>query len=147
MKLVDVVIQKLQELPEGSFSESRIRSWLSQKGYSTRDIDAAIQAVRPRYAFAREIAHAVPSSPRQLSSYESFKLTPAARDALARLDLYELIDPFEREMILERLDQFEGPVGMEELEYLISWIVCSTRDIEHQQTILNVLSGKTRTLH
>lgn len=147
MKLVDVVIQKLQELPEGSFSESRLRSWLSQKGYSNRDIDAAIQAVRPRYAFAHEIVHAVPSSPRQLSSYESFKLAPDARDALARLDLYQLIDPYERELIMERLDQFEGPVGMEELEYLVSWIVCSTRDVEHQQTIFSVLNGKERNLH
>ncbi len=147
MKLVDVVIRKLQELPEGSFSESRIRSWLSQKGYSNWDIDAAIQAVRPRYAFAREIAHAVPGSPRQLSSYEAFKLTPEARNAFARLDVYELIDPYEREMVLERLDQFEGPVGMEELEYLLSWIVCSTRDTEHRQTILSVLDGKNRTLH
>lgn len=147
LKLVDVVIQKLQELPEGSFSESRIRSWLSQKGYSRRDIDAAIQAVRPRYAFARETAHAAPGSPRQLSSYESFKLLPEARDALARLDMYQLMDSYEREVILERLDQFEGPVGLEELEYLVSWIVCSSRDIEHQQTVFNVLIGNTRNLH
>lgn len=147
MKLVDVVIQKLQELPEGSFSESRIRNWLSKKGYSRRDIDAAIQAVRPRYAFAHDIVHAVPGSPRQLSRYEAFKLTLEARNTLARLDLYELIDPSEREMILERLDQFEGQVGMDELEYLVSWIVCSTRDTEHQQTIFSVLDGKNRTLH
>lgn len=147
MQLVDVVIQKLQELPEGSFSESRIRSWLSKKGYSNRDIDAAIQAVRPRYAFAHEIAHAVPTSPRHLSGYESFKLVTEARDALARLDLYQLIDPFERELILERLDQFEGTVGMEELEYLVSWIVCATRDIEHQQTVFSVLNGTKRNLH
>lgn len=147
MKLVDVVLQELEEGPEGSYSESGLRSWLAHKGYSTRDIDAAMQVVRPRYRFAGESVQAGQSAPRQLSSYEAYKLTPEARDALARLDLYEVIDPAEREMLLERLDQFEGSVGIEELEYLVSWFVCSVRDVEHQQTLLGILDGTISKLH
>ena len=88
-----------------------------------------------------------PGQVRLLSPYEAYKLTPEARDALARLELYDVIDVSEREYILERLDQFEGTVGLSELDYLVSWIVCGNRDVESQQTIYNVMEGNTETRH
>jgi uncharacterized protein Smg (DUF494 family) len=84
---------------------------------------------------------------RLLSSYEEQRLTPEARNALARLDLYGLIEPHEREMILDRLNQFEGEVGLDELDYLLSWVVCSLRDVESQQTIYSVLEGGDNVVH
>ena len=66
---------------------------------------------------------------------------------MARLELYELIEPYEREMILERVVQTEGTVTMDELEYLLSWILMGTRDVESQQTIFQVFEGGTGTLH
>jgi uncharacterized protein Smg (DUF494 family) len=88
-----------------------------------------------------------PGQVRQLSPFEMYKLTPEARDALARLELYDIIDTSEREYILERLDQFEGSVGVNELDYLVSWIVCGNRDVESQQTIYNVMEGNTEVRH
>ena len=50
-------------------------------------------------------------------------------------------------MVLERLDQFEGPIGVEELDYLVSWIICGSRDYESQTMIYNVLDGKSNVFH
>ena len=88
-----------------------------------------------------------PSIIRHLSSYESYKLSAPARSALARLELFNLVEPYEREMIMERLGQFEGEVSMEDLDYLLSWMMSATRDVESQQTIFEVFEGTSYTLH
>jgi len=147
LELVDVILRKIQEKPERLPSESGLRTWLSRQGYAKPDIDAAIKLARPRFTSVPHIMERGPGSVRQLSSYEAFKLTPEARAALVRLELYELLDPYEREMILDRLDHFEGEVGMSELDYLVSWVVCANRDVEYQQTVFNVLEGKEGTRH
>ncbi len=145
-KLVDVILQKLAERPEGSAPEHGLRTWLLREGYTKPDIDAAFKMVEPPIGSARDRTSS-PAALRQLSDYESYRLSPEARDALTRLDLYELLDPHEREMLLERLDQFEGVVGKRDLDFLLHWLVCPTRDVEHQQTIFNVLDGNRSTIH
>lgn len=145
-KLVNVILQKLAEEPAGSPSEHGIRSWLLRQGYAQRDIDAALNIV------GRRVGPVQPSESRlgkvrHLSEYEEFRLLPEAKAALARLEMYELITPQEREAMLERLDQFEGPIGLADLEYLVNWVVSPTRDVETQQTIYQVLDGKPRSGH
>ena len=147
MDLVNVILQRLQDQPDVLPSETGLRRWLVRQGYAKRDIDAAILLVRPRMTQMPHVDETGPGPIRHLSHYERLRLTPEARDALARLDLYELIDPTEREMILERLDQFDGEVGLPELEYLLSWIVCSARDTESQNTIYNAMHAQRMTLH
>ncbi len=148
VELVGVILRRIEEQPGIPPSESRMRSWLVRQGYNKRDIDAAIKMVWERIISAKAgpVAQRTPGAVRQLSNYEAQKLSREAREALARLDLYELMDPMEREMLLDRLGQFEDEVGMEDLDYLLSWILCSTRDVESQQTIFNVFEGN-RTLH
>ncbi|MCH8204542.1 MAG: DUF494 family protein [Candidatus Hydrogenedentes bacterium] len=145
-KLVDVILQKLAEHPEGGSVAPGLRTWLLRQGYAKPDIDAALKMVEPAAGSARG-HRSGPGSIRQLSDYESYRLSPEARDALARLEIYEMIDPHEREMLLERLDQFEGVVGLHDLDFLLHWLVCPTRDVEHQQTIFNVLDGHRGTVH
>lgn len=146
-KLVDVILKRLEEQPDSVPTENGIRSWLTGQGYKKRDIDAAIKLVAPRFlSVTRENALSrVPV--RTLSLLEEYKLLPEARDALVRLDIYGLIDPYEREMILDRLNHFDGLVGLDELDYLLSWVVCGGRDVESQQTIFGVLEGDSNTLH
>ena len=84
---------------------------------------------------------------RTFSIHEEYKLTPEARNALTRLEMYGLIDAFERELILDRLGQFEGEVGLDELDYLLSWVVCGGRDVESQQVIFRMIDGEPNTLH
>jgi uncharacterized protein Smg (DUF494 family) len=148
VKLVDVILRKIEEHPAGAqVSESGIRSWLVRQGYNKREIDAALKLVRPCFEPDHRVVRHSPVSARILSALEEYKLTSEARDALVRLELYQLIDPQEREMILDRLNHFEGEVGLEEMDYLLSWVVCGGRDVESQQTILNVLERQADTLH
>lgn len=146
IKLVDVILRRIEEQPETGRTEQGLRSWLARQGYNKRDIDAAMKLVRPHMA-PRQDLPAPPSTVRTFSPAEEQKLTTEARNALARLDVYGLIDSYERELILDRLGQFEGEVGIEELDYLVSWLVCSTRDYESQQYLYNVLEGDTGTFH
>ena len=141
-QIVDTIIQKIQEQPERFRTESRIRSRMTNQGYTKHDIDAALQLVHSNMSGERVDSNKGPASMRHFAPYEQLKLSAEAQEALQRLDLYGLIEPYEREAILERLDQFDGEVDMPDLEYLISCIVCSTRDVEHQRTIYQVLEGK-----
>jgi hypothetical protein len=141
-KLVDKIIRKLQqgETP----SEAGIRTWLKKEGYASKDVEAAIAVLRPEWGVS---AYAVPQQTRVLSPYEAYFITPEAMAALSRLELYGLIGPAERELILERLDQFEGEMDIAALEYLISSQVCPGFDIAHQQMFYQVLDGRTDTYH
>ena len=147
MKLVDVILRKMEEQPEVRQSESGLRSWLAGEGYSKRDIDAAMKLVGPRFRPQVRMEDYRPGPVRALSIFEEQKMSPEARSAFARLEFYGLIDPYEREMILDRLGHFDGEVGLEELDYLLSWVVCSARDYESQHTIYNVLEGETDKFH
>ncbi len=147
VKLVGVILREIQQDPEHIPSESGLRSWLSQQGYSKRDIDAAMKLVRPRFTRPAEVSEHRPHSVRLLSEFEASKLSVDVRDAIVRLDMYELISPAEREMLLERLTQMEGVVGLDELDYTLSWLVCSVRDVEYQQTIYTVMEGRGDSLH
>ncbi len=147
-ELVNVITQRLEESPEAPLTESRIRSWLASQGYHKRDIDAAIRIVRPQ--FAGTLSERPPKRPgavRHYSPDEVFKLSAEAQQVLARLDLYELITPYERELILERVTQYEGEVGLDELDYLLTWMLYSTRDVESQQTLYNVFDNARDLLH
>lgn len=146
MKLVDVILQKIDARPDSIPSESGIRSWLSGQGYGKRDIEAAMKLIRPRL-LSKVRADARPvTSIRSFSTFENYKLSPEARNALVRLDLYGLISPIEREMVLERLGFFEGEVGIEEIDYLLA-MVLNERDIESQHTICDVLEDTGNMLH
>lgn len=145
-KLVDVILQKLAEEPGETSNEHGIRTWLLRQGYAQRDIDAAMTVVG-RGVGPVEQSESRLGKVRHLSDYEEFRLLPETRAALARLEMYQLIEPQEREAMLERLDQFEGPVTPADLEYLVNWVVCPTRDVETQQTIYRALDGRMSAGH
>ncbi|HOE65942.1 MAG TPA: DUF494 family protein [Candidatus Hydrogenedentes bacterium] len=146
-KLVGVILKHLDDHPESIQTEHGVRTWLQRQGYNKRDIEAALKLVRPRFTpYVTMIEHR-PMNVRVLSHQESQKLTPEARQALERLEYYGLIDPYEREMILERLGTFEGEVDLDALDYLLTWLVLSGRDVESQQTIYGVFEGQPGTFH
>ena len=145
--LIDVILQKIEECSETPINEIGIRTWLSGQGYAKRDIEDAIKLVAPRIgAVPSDRAHSYRTH-RTFTYQEEYKLTRGARGALLRLEQYGLITPFEREMVLDRLHQFDGEVGTDELDYLLSWVVYGSRDVETQQTIYSILEGNGETLH
>ncbi len=146
IKLVDAILEKLEQSPNVAITEGRLRSWLLREGYNKRDIDAAIRLVGRRLDTVSYDERPLPIF-RTLSVQEEHKLSREARAALARLEYYSLIDMYEREMILDRVGQFEGEVGLDELDYLLNWVVYSMRDVETQQTIYNVVEGSNNVLN
>ena len=147
IELVDVILKRIQEQPERARSESGLRKWLVGQGYKKRDIDAAMKLVGARIVPYNVIHQSQRAPVRALAEIEFHKMTPEARDALSRLEFYSLISPQERETILETVVQFDGRVGLDELDYLLSWIVCGNRDFESQQTIYSVMEGQADTFH
>lgn len=146
-EVVDTILERMQSNPEAPPSESGIRSWMARQGYNKRDIDAAIKQVRPRFDALPCAEDRRLKSVRLLSALEEYKLSAEAREALARLELYGLLGPADREMILDNLNRIEGEVGLEELDYLLSWAVVSGCDVESQQTFYSVFDGNRETLH
>lgn len=146
-ELINVILQRLEEHPESPPTELGMRKWLAGQGYNKRDIDAAMRLVGADLPADQAEGRGRPGLVRHLSGVEAHKLSREARDALARLELYDLIDPFEREMILDRVSQMEGTVTLEDLDYLMSWFLMGTRDVETQQTLYQVLEGSGGTLH
>ncbi len=148
IKLVDAILKQMEEQPESMQTESGIRTWLTQAGFNKRDIEDVLKLVRPRFVHRSPVlAGNGRLAVRALSYYEAYKLSPEARDALVRLELSGLIDAYEREMILERLNHVEGEAGMDELDYILSWVVAGTRDYETQRTLYNVFEGQGDTYH
>lgn len=147
VKLVDVILRGIEEHPEAFSTENGLRSWLLRQGYNKRDIEAAMKLVRPRFVRPMPVQVHAPGPVRVLSVFEEQKLTAEARNALVRLDLYGFIDPVERELILDRLNQFDGPVGLEELDWLLSWVVYGMRDVASQETICSLIEQEGDTFH
>jgi len=146
-ELINVILQRLEEHPESPPTEHGMRKWLAGQGYTKRDIDAAMRLVGAELPSDRPESRRTTGTVRHLSNVEAYKLSKEARDALARLELYELIDPYEREMVMDRVAQMEGQVTLEDLDYLLSWFLMGTRDVESQQTLYQVFEGSGGTLH
>ncbi len=147
VELVSVIKQHLEEHGETPPTENGVRKWLTRQGYKKPEIDEAFKLMQHSFGVAVQPPTRNPASVRHLSSYETYKLSREAREALVRLELYDLIEPFELEILLERLAQIDGEAGIEDLDYLLSWMMCATRNTESQQTIYNVLEGTEGTLH
>ena len=145
--LVGVILERLESLADTPPSETGLRNWLTGEGYKKRDIDAAMRLVLPRAYVQHGATECSPGSVRQLSPYELHKFAPEVRDALARLELHELMDVFEREVLMERLNQLEGVVTMEDLDFALSSIMCMTRDVETQQTFFDVMEDNKDSYH
>ncbi len=146
-ELVDVILRKVQENPHHPPSPGGLRKWLRGQGYAQNDIDAAMRlAVSKATEANKGVDHMLPAA-RIYTLAEELKMSKDAREALKRLELYALIDAYEIEAILERMYQFEGEVGLEELDYLVNWVVCGARDVETQRTIYDVLDKEPQTYH
>ena len=143
-ELISVIRQRLQAKPESKLNDPGLRRWLSRKGYSTRDIDAALNIMQLRSGAPERRR---PGAVRQLAFHEALKLSPEVREALSRLDLYEMLDPFTRELVIDRLSQMEGEVSMEDLDFALSWAFAPARDVETIQTLYTIFDGASETIH
>ena len=144
-ELVHVILQRSQETGLSPLADKSLRSWLTAKGYRKPDIEAAMKLVAARKQ--KRPVSTSRSAMRQLSPWEYSKMTQEARAALARMEQYEMLSPYEREMLLERISQMEGEVTLDDLDYLVSWLLCSVRDFESQNTLYQIFEGSKKVLN
>ncbi len=147
VKVVNALLRRFQEAPEAVASENKMRHWLADQGYQQNDIEAAIKYFVPNFLQPKVREEVFPRAMRQFALYEHAKMTPEARSALMRLDVNDLIEPMEREMILDRLMMMEGEVDVEALDYLLTSIFSTTRDAETQNVMFNTFEGFGPTRH
>ncbi len=147
VKAVNAILRQIEETPDVLCTEGNMRSWLATQGYNKRDIDAAMKLVAPRFAMSAPVEDSRPRGLRQFALYEHARLSPEARSALTRLELHDLLDPMEREMIIERLLQYDGEVDMDALDYLLSSVFGTMRNVEAQNAMYNTFEGFGPTLH
>ena len=146
VKVVNAILQQLEVSPESLASESHLRSWLTKQGYKPRDIDAALAFVAPRL-LSSVVPDVFPRAMRQFALFEHTKLSAEARSAIARLEVNDLIEPAEREMIIDRMLQMEGEVDIEALDYLLSNYFSTVRNNETQTAMFNTFEGFGPTYH
>ncbi len=147
VKAVNAILRQMEETPDVLCTESNVRSWLANQGYNKRDIDAALKLVAMRLTMPDSVEEARPRGLRQFALYEHARLSSDARSALTRLELNDLLDPMEREMIIERLLQYDGEVDMDALDYLLSSVFGTMRNVEAQNAMYNTFEGFGPTLH
>ncbi|HOC70067.1 MAG: Protein Smg [Candidatus Hydrogenedentes bacterium ADurb.Bin101] len=145
-KLVDVILEHVASSKGKVPTEKSMRSFLLRQGYTKKDIDSAIEIInthlnqKPAY-----LRYAPPM--RQLAFYESMKISLDVHHAITRLELLGLIEPLEREVLLERFIHADGQADMESLDYALSYLVGPGRNAETQQTMIAVLEGYSPTVH
>jgi len=127
-------------------TEKSMRSFLLRQGYNKQDIDSAIKIINTH--LNQKPVYMRQSPPvRQLAFYESTKISTEVHHAITRLELLGLIEPLEREVLLERFIHSEGQADMESLDFALSYLVGPGRNAETQQAMLAVLEGYSPTVH
>lgn len=145
-KLVNVILERMATTRGKVPTEKAMRTFLLRQGYNRNDIDSAIEIINTHLAHKPVYSTLAPPV-RQLAFYESTKITMEVHQAMIRLELMGLLDPFEREVLLERFIHSEGQADMESLDFALSYIVGTARNAETQQTMLTVFEGYSPTLH
>ena len=123
-----------------------MRSLLQLQGHNHNDIDFAIKIVNDYLSMKPTYSEKILSL-RQLAFFESTKISEEVLQTITRLELFDLLEPFEREMLLERFLHSEGQADMEALDYALSFIVGTMRNAEVQQTMMTVFEGYEPTYH
>ncbi len=145
-ELVSVILEQLNTVNGPSPTETTVRSRLLEKGYKRKDIDSAFQLVNTRLKEPIVVRDYRPAL-RQLAFFESNKVHSDVYHAMTRLDLMGLLEPLEREMLLERFIHAEGQADMEALDFALSYVIGAARNAETQQAMLTVFEGYSPTLH
>ncbi len=145
-KLVSYILEHIADKHDKAPSEKAMRSLLARKGYKRRDIDVAFEVINNQLMDKPVLSDAMPPL-RQLAFYENNKIQQDVHHAMTRLEMMGLIEPIEREMLLERFLHTDGPADMEALDFALSYIICTGHNVEVQQTMLTVFEGFSPTIH
>jgi uncharacterized protein Smg (DUF494 family) len=145
-ELVNAILEQMDAANDKPPTEKTVRSRLIKKGYNRRDIDSAFKLINTHLT-EKPVMNEVMPSIRHLAFFESTKIQPDVHQAMTRLELMGLLEPYEREMLLERFIHSEGQADMEALDFALSYIIGTGRNAEFQQAMLSIFEGFSPTLH
>ncbi len=145
-KLVSVILEKLEATGDKPPTEKAMRVYLMRQGYKRTDIDTALEFINTNLTDAPVYSDQMPAM-RQLAFYETTKVGREVHHTMARLELLGLLNPMEREMLLERFIHSEGQADMESLDFALAYMVGTTRNAETQQALLSAFEGYGPTVH
>jgi uncharacterized protein Smg (DUF494 family) len=145
-ELVNVILEQMSGTTEKPFTEKAMRSRLIKQGYKRSDIDSAFKLINTHLSEKPVLNETTPSI-RHLAYYESNKIQTDVHHAMTRLELMGMLEPYEREMLLERFIHSEGQADMEALDFALSYIIGTGRNAEFQQAMLSIFEGFSPTLH
>ena len=139
-EIIAVIMNEVEQHPNKPHMEASLRSYLVRKGFKPEDVVFALYMLRNHIEESSTCTLTDPGAIRQFIPYEANKIrNPEVRSALARLELYKLISSLERELIIERLVQFDGEITFFELEFVVTWVIAGTRNVDAANTTFSVL--------
>lgn len=145
-ELVSVILEEMNETNEKPFTEKAVRSHLIKQGYKSQDIDSAFEIIHTHLS-EKPTMHEIMPSIRHLAFFESNKIHSDVHQAITRLELMGLLEPYEREMLLERFLHTDGQADMEALDFALCYIIGAGRNTEAQQAMFSVFEGLSPTMH
>jgi len=148
-KLLESIMKEIADSADVSVHNDQIRQRLAKRGYKKTDIEAALRmvhavsapAVTDRDPAERKRTATERSRPvyRVLSPWERTKLTRDGHQELLRLDRTGLLQPDERESVLDRVMEVEGTVDGHEIRALVAWTILPSRHISRHRILLDLI--------
>ena len=123
-----------------------LRLELEEAGYNGSDIEIAFEYVSGRIKDQQSYAPAFPSR-RQLNYFESLKINPDVLETLIKVEQMGLIEPIEREVLLEGCQHAVGQADLDDLDYALSVMIGPKRNNEAQNALMTVSDGYIPTYH
>ncbi|NLN93946.1 MAG: DUF494 domain-containing protein [Candidatus Hydrogenedens sp.] len=123
-----------------------LRLELEEAGYNGSDIEIAFEYVSGRIKDQQSYDPAFPSR-RHLNYFESLKINPDVLETLIKLEQMGLIEPIEREVLLEGFQHAEGQADLDDLDYALSVMIGPKRNNEAQNALMTVSDGYIPTYH
>ena len=145
-ELVSVILEEMNGTSGKPFTEKAVRSHLIKQGYKRQDIDSAFKVIHTHLS-EKPVMHETMPSLRHLAFFESNKIHTDVHHAMTRLELMGLLEPYEREMLLERFIHAEGQADMEALDFALCYIIGAGRNAEAQQAMFSIFEGFSPTMH
>lgn len=123
-----------------------LRAELEEAGYNGSDIEVAIEYVSDRVKDHQSFDPAFPAR-RHLNYFESLKINSDVLETLIKLEQMGLIEPIEREVLLEGFQQTDGRADLDELDFALSIMISPKRNNEAQNALMTVSDGYIPTYH
>jgi uncharacterized protein Smg (DUF494 family) len=144
--LVYVILMRLAS-SNGTVSLGEgLRSELQTAGYLDTDIEVAFAYLAERINGSKSVEASFPAR-RHLNFFEALKVNMEVLETLFKLEQMGLIDPMEREVLIEGFQHGDGPADIEDLEYALTVIIGPKRNNEAQNTLMAVSDGYIPTYH